>query len=366
MKKEKYIIIGIISIILIISFQVYLPDCIVHGIKMSNNNSFNNIVEYDPEESINISCKSTTYAKASWKTHQGYSDEELEGFDIDINQPISQSLNHISVIKYQHTDAYVDDECYEASSDSDIMQSFSLDATNTFIHTSISTQHWFTLQARAVSCTSSAAAEGKNNYVQDDEKFVEPLEIIVPFTVVDQGFIFVQKSFIVVDDASYYIYQTGKTGKGYTIVDASWSIVNEQGETILSDFYFVNNKYALCDQWEDENRCFPISPGEYSLIVTYKSMGTADIGVLRNYCLARNYLCIDEYELTLYFTPFHIGDINNDGTINFEDIQALITALQGEDYFYEKYPNGNYWAADINLDGQVTFDDVGEFIKLLN
>ena len=60
-----------------------------------------------------------------------------------------------------------------------------------------------------------------------------------------------------------------------------------------------------------------------------------------------------------------LGDVNDDGTVNEDDIPAFVTALNGESYFYDKYPEGAWFAADINRDGYVDFYDIDPFNELL-
>jgi len=67
-------------------------------------------------------------------------------------------------------------------------------------------------------------------------------------------------------------------------------------------------------------------------------------------------------ELILYFL---LGDVNNDGRIDFDDIDGFVVALSGEEIFYSQYPNGCYNAGDCNLDGSVDFDDIDPFINIL-
>lgn len=59
------------------------------------------------------------------------------------------------------------------------------------------------------------------------------------------------------------------------------------------------------------------------------------------------------------------GDVNADGSIDFDDIAPFVAALQGEEYFYSQYPTGCYEAADCNFDGFVDFDDIAPFVGFL-
>ena len=62
----------------------------------------------------------------------------------------------------------------------------------------------------------------------------------------------------------------------------------------------------------------------------------------------------------------HPGDLNCDGTVDFDDIPQFVRALQylpdGQGW---PYPNCPWWNADCNLDGDVDFDDIPAFIRLI-
>lgn len=61
------------------------------------------------------------------------------------------------------------------------------------------------------------------------------------------------------------------------------------------------------------------------------------------------------------------GDINNDGQVNFGDINPMSYAMSHcWLQFYMKYPHGNYWNADINYDCKVNQRDVNPFVALLS
>ena len=55
-------------------------------------------------------------------------------------------------------------------------------------------------------------------------------------------------------------------------------------------------------------------------------------------------------------TPLLLGDCNQDGEVNFEDIPAFITILQAGAFLAE---------ADVNQDDEVTFSDIPAFIAIL-
>ena len=56
------------------------------------------------------------------------------------------------------------------------------------------------------------------------------------------------------------------------------------------------------------------------------------------------------------FEEVILGDLNQDGTVNSEDISSFIVVILSGDFQAE---------ADCNEDGDVNFGDVGVFIQLL-
>ena len=60
------------------------------------------------------------------------------------------------------------------------------------------------------------------------------------------------------------------------------------------------------------------------------------------------------------------GDVNCDGAVNFDDIEALVLALSGSEAFEAAYPGCNWLNADMNCDGAVTFDDIDPWIAFLS
>jgi len=60
-----------------------------------------------------------------------------------------------------------------------------------------------------------------------------------------------------------------------------------------------------------------------------------------------------------------LGDMNNDGSVDFLDINLFVIALQGEEVFYTAFPDGNWDAADCNQDEMVDFQDINAFVQLL-
>ncbi len=65
-------------------------------------------------------------------------------------------------------------------------------------------------------------------------------------------------------------------------------------------------------------------------------------------------------------TPrLHLGDMDCDGDVDFDDINAFVLAFSGPAAYYAAYPDCNYLNADINGDGDVNFEDINAFVALL-
>lgn len=60
-----------------------------------------------------------------------------------------------------------------------------------------------------------------------------------------------------------------------------------------------------------------------------------------------------------------LGDLNCDGGVDFDDIDAFVLALGGQAGYYSRYPACRWLNADCNQDGDVDFDDVDPFVALL-
>jgi hypothetical protein len=60
------------------------------------------------------------------------------------------------------------------------------------------------------------------------------------------------------------------------------------------------------------------------------------------------------------------GDMNCDGLVNFDDIDAFVLALTGYDAYHAVYPACEWLQADCNADGQVDFADIDAFIVRLS
>jgi hypothetical protein len=63
--------------------------------------------------------------------------------------------------------------------------------------------------------------------------------------------------------------------------------------------------------------------------------------------------------------PAVLGDMNCNGVVNFDDINAFVTALVGQAAYAAHEPDCNYYYADLNGDGAVNFDDISPFVTVL-
>jgi hypothetical protein len=62
---------------------------------------------------------------------------------------------------------------------------------------------------------------------------------------------------------------------------------------------------------------------------------------------------------------FERGDVNCDGSVDFNDIDPFVTALISRDDYESQYPDCDYSLADINQDGSVDFNDIDGFVECL-
>lgn|GEM_PF-6552999 len=60
------------------------------------------------------------------------------------------------------------------------------------------------------------------------------------------------------------------------------------------------------------------------------------------------------------------GDLNCDGLLNFDDIDAFVLALGGQAGYEAAWPDCRWQNADCNGDGSVDFDDIDAFVSVLS
>jgi len=68
----------------------------------------------------------------------------------------------------------------------------------------------------------------------------------------------------------------------------------------------------------------------------------------------------------LYIPRYAKGDINCDGVVDFDDINAFVLALSSPASYAAAYPNCDIALADIDDNGVVDFDDINGFVALLS
>ncbi len=63
--------------------------------------------------------------------------------------------------------------------------------------------------------------------------------------------------------------------------------------------------------------------------------------------------------------PNMLGDLNCDGAVDFDDINAFVLALSGQAGYEAAYPDCDWYLADCDEDGDVDFDDINPFVSLI-
>ncbi len=59
------------------------------------------------------------------------------------------------------------------------------------------------------------------------------------------------------------------------------------------------------------------------------------------------------------------GDLNCDGSVDFDDINPFVLAMSSEAAYYAVYPECNWYNADMNGNDVVGFDDINPFVECL-
>ncbi len=72
----------------------------------------------------------------------------------------------------------------------------------------------------------------------------------------------------------------------------------------------------------------------------------------------------NSFQLRFYGTRWP-GDLNCDGLVNFDDIDAFVLALGGPAGYAAAFPDCDVTLADLNEDGAVNFDDIDPFVAAL-
>lgn len=72
------------------------------------------------------------------------------------------------------------------------------------------------------------------------------------------------------------------------------------------------------------------------------------------------------YTFTVAPPDYPTGDLNCDGSVNFDDISPFVVALSGESAYEAAFPNCLWLNADCNNDDTVNFDDINPFVQLIS
>ena len=65
--------------------------------------------------------------------------------------------------------------------------------------------------------------------------------------------------------------------------------------------------------------------------------------------------------------PFILGDVNNDGLVNWRDVDPFVAAMNTQvTAFQAQHPTWNWRAADCNQDGYVNWRDINPFVTILS
>ena len=62
----------------------------------------------------------------------------------------------------------------------------------------------------------------------------------------------------------------------------------------------------------------------------------------------------------------HPGDLNCNGTVDFDDINPFVLALSGRDAYQAAFPRCHWLNADCNGDGVIDFNDINPFVAILS
>jgi hypothetical protein len=192
---------------------------------------------------------------------------------------------------------------------------------------------------------------------------------LVPFVVTEAGYLFIQTSALSATGvgSAACLDPDGSASQA----TASWSINEPNG---LDNFGvcvgLTERDCDACGPSIDQRdpgrpRCIPIPAGSYTFSANFASTAKSAVGnwhVMPP--LQEDVVNVDfHFDVTLRYlrNPFRLADVNNNGVVSFGDVNPFVAALQGEDAFYQAYPEGSWDAADINQDGYVDFLDVNPF-----
>ncbi len=110
-----------------------------------------------------------------------------------------------------------------------------------------------------------------------------------------------------------------------------------------------------------------LADGRGHVAVTNVVLGTAQVEIppfgLVTVSVRRVRLAGTVWAAAVDLTP---GDLNCDGAVDFDDIDAFVLSLTGRAAYEAAFPSCRWHHGDINRDGDVTFDDIDPFVALLS
>jgi choice-of-anchor B domain-containing protein len=145
------------------------------------------------------------------------------------------------------------------------------------------------------------------------------------------------------------------------------------GGTAIDHNLYTLDKRIIESNYRSGLRIFeytddPVHPQEIAFFDTWPDDDAVSFNGLWNnypYLPSRTIIGSDIERGLFVWRVIERGDVNCDGQVDFNDIDAFVTALTGEDNFNEQYPDCFYEVADANCDGSVAFDDIDPFVACL-
>jgi C1A family cysteine protease len=124
---------------------------------------------------------------------------------------------------------------------------------------------------------------------------------------------------------------------------------------------WANEEEVADSAWRQFDLDISASADNQPAVYLCWSLGPTDYSV--RYCGWN----IDDIQLVgqRYPAEHMLGDLNCDGTVDFEDINPFVLVLSDPAGYQGAYPDCSVLTADCNQDGSVDFDDVNPFIERL-
>ncbi len=217
-------------------------------------------------------------------------------------------------------------------------------------------------------------------YTHDSWSSHANLHAYVPFWVEEAGYLFVEQAYLSVLSGGSEVEVDPITA------NADWSVTVEQPyqEYAQDTFDVCIGIFRTClwtglcdpddmlDQREPNivrDRCIPISAGFHEFRANFESCATCTAqAYLSPIVLDNGVLAAFKFVVVLRYlrNDFQPGDLNDDGSVDGDDLPYFNDAREGEDAFYDAHPDGNWAAGDMNEDGRVDDDDVADMVDLVD